>query len=114
MHISIKRCCTYNTGQAFYDLQSEYKSVLVEYAAILTSKLPKSSGTDNGEATYKYGEGDDIPKLACKSIFHHTLIQHFLGFIFFLFHLLNMSVNFDFQRYYSPFTFLYFCIFHHT
>ena len=48
----------------------------------------------------------------CTSIFHHTLIQHFLGFIFFLFHLLNISVNFDFQRYSSPFinifVFLYF------
>ena len=30
-----------------------------------------------------------------KSIFHHTLRQHFLGFIFVLFHLLNVSVNFD-------------------
>jgi hypothetical protein len=25
MHNSIKRCCNYNTGQAFYDLQLEYK-----------------------------------------------------------------------------------------
>ena len=47
----------------------------------------------------------------CKSIFHHTLMQHFLGFIFFLFHLLNISVNFDFQRYYSPLINIVVCLY---
>jgi vacuolar protein sorting-associated protein 53 len=66
MHKSIKRCCNLNTGQAFYDLHLEYKTVLREYATILTSKLAKPSGTNSaGESVYKFGDGDDIPRLAC-------------------------------------------------
>ena len=77
MHNSIKRCCNLNTGQAFYDLHLEYRSVLVEYAAILNSKLPKpmnaglaglKGNTSAGgieSKKYKFGEDDEIPRLAC-------------------------------------------------
>ena len=67
MHNSIKRCCDLNTGQAFYDLHLEYKAVLNEFATILSNQLVRPSGTKNsfGETVYKFGEGDDIPRLAC-------------------------------------------------
>ena len=67
MHNSIKRCCDLNTGQAFYDLHLEYKAVLNEFATILSNQLVRPSGTKNsfGETVYKFGESDDIPRLAC-------------------------------------------------
>jgi hypothetical protein len=66
MHNSIKRCCNLNTGQAFYDLHLEYKAVLGEFATILSNQLARPSGTNSlGEAVYKFGEGDNIPRLAC-------------------------------------------------
>lgn len=70
MHNSIKRCCNYTTGQAFFDLQNEYKKVLEAYANILTSKLPRpATSAASGEATYSLGElgskSDATLRLAC-------------------------------------------------